>query len=301
MEELLLSGGGLQVVPQITEVRQIVYLDFDGESTAYNGEILSLGNVEVSDSLLTSERIAAIVAVLNEKYVARGVVFVTEPPAEGAYSTVFVGKTSAFDPYGSFSGVAECIDKNNLNKSDNAFVMLDHNADNETIILTISHETDHLLGTLDHGGEGLAAYAAAYYTTSGESRNKFTVSSGNTLYVSSGGTATNTDVRYGGALRVSSGGTATIIFNPWSGTISSYAGAVVTYLQRGANIYYGNRASGVVSKWNSVSSLTVNSGYSAFIYSGGTAALCVQSRYAQTAGSVFEFTEKTPERHSFSQ
>ena len=43
--------------------------------------------------------------------------------------------------------------------SDKAFVMLDSCASNEVIISTISHETDHLLGTLNHGGEGLAAYA----------------------------------------------------------------------------------------------------------------------------------------------
>ena len=44
MEEGKIIGGGLQYVPQIA-VQQIIYLDFDGEVTNYNGEILSLDTV----------------------------------------------------------------------------------------------------------------------------------------------------------------------------------------------------------------------------------------------------------------
>ncbi|MBE6392512.1 MAG: hypothetical protein E7044_00425 [Lentisphaerae bacterium] len=66
MEQPIIANGGLQYVPQIAV--QYVYLDFDGELTSYNGEILTVDNVEVQDSSLTEERIANIVAELNAKY-----------------------------------------------------------------------------------------------------------------------------------------------------------------------------------------------------------------------------------------
>ncbi|MBQ7402341.1 MAG: AIDA repeat-containing protein [Lentisphaeria bacterium] len=156
MSQLIQSGG----VQTVTQLNQIVYLDFDGEYTSYNGEILNVDGVVVEDSKLTEERIAEIVAALNEKYIFAGVKFVTERPIDGEYSTVYVGKTDDFDQYGNFAGLAETIDKGNANKSDNAFVMLDSTASNAQIVDTISHETDHLLGTLDHGGEGLEEYTS---------------------------------------------------------------------------------------------------------------------------------------------
>ena len=58
-----LTTGGLQFIPQIAV--QTIYLDFDGELTRYNGEILTVDNVEVRHSNLTAERIAAIVSGLN--------------------------------------------------------------------------------------------------------------------------------------------------------------------------------------------------------------------------------------------
>ena len=146
MEQQMIANGGLQYVPQLAV--QYVYLDFDGELTSYNGEILTVDNVEVKDSSLTEERIAYIVAELNAKYAAQNVIFVTEKPQNIEYSTIYIGKTSAFDSYGNFAGLAETIDKGNQNKSDNAFVMLDSTSTNAEIISTIIHETDHLLGTL---------------------------------------------------------------------------------------------------------------------------------------------------------
>lgn len=157
MEQQIIEKGGLQYVPQIAV--QYVYLDFDGELTSYNGEILTIDNVEVQDSSLTGERIADIVAELNARYAAQNVIFLTERPETAEYSTIYIGKTSAFDEYGKFAGLAETIDEGNQNKSDNAFVMLDSAASDEQIISTISHEADHLLGVLNHGGEGLDAYA----------------------------------------------------------------------------------------------------------------------------------------------
>ena len=167
MEKERIADGGVQYVPQIAV--QYVYLDFDGELTDYNGEILTVENVEVKDSALTKERIANIVAELNAKYASQNVIFVTDRPVSVEYSTIFIGKTDAFSSYGNFAGLAETIDEGNKNSTDKAFVMLDSTDSNEAIISTISHETDHLLGTHNHGGEGLVAYAAekeqhyAYY------------------------------------------------------------------------------------------------------------------------------------------
>ena len=165
----MINNGGVQYVPQLAAVQQIIYLDFDGELTSYNGEILTLDNVEVQDALLTAERINNIVTSLNEKYAAQGIQFVTQRPVGQEYSTIFVGKTTAFDQYGTFKGLAETIDEGNADKTDKAFVMLDSTNSDEQIISAISHETDHLLGTLNHGGEGINAYASddeeeKYYT-----------------------------------------------------------------------------------------------------------------------------------------
>ena len=206
MEEQVIANGGVQYVPQ-TAV-QYVYLDFDGELTSYNGEILTVDNVEVQDSSLTEERIANIVAELNAQYAAQNVIFVTDRSETAEYSTIYIGKTSAFDKYGNFAGLAETIDEGNQIKDDNAFVMLDSTASNEAIIATISHETDHLLGTFDHGGEGLQAYAANTIIGNGVTSTGLTISSSNSVIVSSGGVANETTVNDWGELYVSSGGVA---------------------------------------------------------------------------------------------
>ena len=46
MSQLIQSGG----VQTVTQLNQIVYLDFDGEYTSYNGEILNVDGVVVEDS-----------------------------------------------------------------------------------------------------------------------------------------------------------------------------------------------------------------------------------------------------------
>lgn len=108
----------------------------------------------VEHSELSEERIEYILTELNKKYAAENIVFVTKIPGGIAeYSTIYIGKTEAFDSYGSFAGLAETLDKNNENKTDKAFVMLNAANSNEEIINTISHETDHITGKLNHGGE----------------------------------------------------------------------------------------------------------------------------------------------------
>ena len=133
MEKQNIANGGVQYVPQIAV--QYVYLDFDGELTDYNGEILTVENVEVKDSSLTEERITDIVRELNARYADQNVVFVTERPETAGYSTIYIGKTSAFDQYGNFAGLAETIDEGNKNSTDKAFVMLDSTSTNAEINL----------------------------------------------------------------------------------------------------------------------------------------------------------------------
>ena len=135
--EQQVSNGGLQYVPQIA--MQYVYLDFDGELTSYNGEILNIDNVEVQNSRLTAERISSIVAELNTRYAAQNVIFVTSRPESIEYSTIYIGKTEAFSPYGSFAGLAETIDKNNQNLN---YIMM---------VILLTRRWLCLLGMLENG------------------------------------------------------------------------------------------------------------------------------------------------------
>ena len=153
-------NGGVQIVPEWTE--QVVFLDFGGAQTSYNGEILTLDDVNVENSGLTASRIAEITVRLNAEYAKRGIRFVTTEPISGEYSTIYIGKTSAFDSYGSFNGLAETIDSGNKNRTDKAFVNLDSFSSDDAIVNIIEHELGHITGTLDHGGEGLDAYGCKY-------------------------------------------------------------------------------------------------------------------------------------------
>ena len=263
MQQKMIANGGVQYVPQIAV--QYVYLDFDGELTSYNGKILTVENVEVQNSSLTEERIADITAELNALYADQNVIFVTEKPEFAGYSTIFIGKTSAFDQYGNFAGLSETIDKGNKISTDNAFVMLDSTADNAQIISTISHETNHLLGTLDHGGEGLTAYAydARYYVASGVTSSGVTLYC-DSMYISKGGTANGTTVSSWGSMYISSGGVANDTTVDW-GDMHVYSGGVAN-------------------------STTVNSGGRMYISSGGTATNIIASSGAWLGITVAENT-----------
>ena len=268
MEQQSITNGGVQTVPEIAV--QYVYLDFDGELTSYNGEILTVDNVEVQDSSLTEERIANIVAELNAQYAAQNVIFVTDRSETAEYSTIYIGKTSAFDKYGNFAGLAETIDEGNQIKDDNAFVMLDSTASNEAIIATISHETDHLLGTFDHGGEGLQAYAANTIIGNGVTSTGLTISSGNSVIVSSGGVANSTTVNSGGGMGIYSGGTALAIIEN-GGYVYDADGAEVTFV---TNTFSGlelTSQSATVHSGTTAVATTVNSGGYMHISSGGVA------------------------------
>ena len=146
-----------------TNFDQVFYVDFDGAKTGYYGETVTVNGVEVTDSGISTARINSLLEALNEKYAASKVSFVAEKPQSGKYSTIYVGKSGAFDAFGDFKGISETIDAGNAVKDDNAFVLLDKAASDSELISTISHEADHLLGTLDHGGNGLDAYGAVVF------------------------------------------------------------------------------------------------------------------------------------------
>ena len=146
-----------------TNFDQVFYVDFDGAKTGYYGETVTVNGVEVTDSGISTARINSLLEALNEKYAASKVSFVAEKPQSGKYSTIYVGKSGAFDAFGDFKGISETIDAGNAVKDDNAFVLLDKAASDSELIATISHEADHLLGTLDHGGNGLDAYGAVVF------------------------------------------------------------------------------------------------------------------------------------------
>ena len=270
MEQQIIANGGLQYIPQIAV--QYVYLDFDGELTSYNGEILSVDNVEVKDSSLTEERIKNILAELNAKYAAQNVIFVTERPKNAEYSTIYIGKTSAFDQYGNFAGLAETIDEGNAIKNDNAFVMLDSASSDEQIISTIAHETGHLLGTLDHGGEGLAAYAAEGEVPADSLRVSETLSRA-TLTVF--GTVCDTAVSAMGYLNVSSGGLASrTTVNP-RGWFYLFDGgtALDTTVNRSAYM--------IVSSGGTISNTTVNSWGILYLSQGAVAFNTQLKKYSE--------------------
>ena len=262
MEQQNIANGGMQIVIPNLKEQQIIYLDFDGELTSYNGEILTIDNVVVQDSSLTEERIANIVAQLNAQYSAKNVIFVTQKPENTEYSTIYIGKTTAFDSYGNFAGLAETIDENNSIKNDNAFVMLDATTSDEEIISTITHETDHLLGTLDHGGDGIDTYAAWYVSSGVTSTGLFVWDEDVVMYVAKGGTVNNTTLHAGGMMEVNGTANNTFVYE------NSYM-----YVAKGGtanNTIVDFDGTMLVSSGGTANNTTINYGGCINIISGGT-------------------------------
>lgn len=218
-------------------VNQIVYLDFDGALTEYNGTEKTIEDIQVENSGITSERAKMIAAQLNEKYAGTGVLFVTERPLMSQYSTVYIGDTTAFDRYGDFKGMAETNDTNNQNKTDNAFVMMDATSLDKDIVDTIAHEVDHLLGKQTHGGSGLSAYADETSSGSGD-----VISSGN-----------------------SNGGDLNLVIVK-DNTLAVHGSEAIVY---GGNIY----TSGKLNLYDSAyaNNMNVSSAGRMFVYSGAVA------------------------------
>ncbi len=145
---------------------QIIYLDFKGANdAAYNNDALNIhiNNIDVEHSSLTEEQQLAVITDLNTQFAGTGVYFTTELPETAEYSTIYVGKTDDFKPYGNFLGLAETIDTGNQIKTDNAFVFTNPVRTTKEISSTIAHEAGHLLGfqhSAETGGnQAIASYA----------------------------------------------------------------------------------------------------------------------------------------------
>ncbi len=142
---------------------QIVYLDFDGENTIYHNEDLNISlDVNVEDSLMSDAQKFYILSQLDKMYDDSEVVFTLSRPDNEEYSTIYIGKTDAFNKYGSFAGLAETIDKGNKIKDDNAFVFADYTSDLDHVISVIDHEIGHIVEGMEHNITvgGLEDYAA---------------------------------------------------------------------------------------------------------------------------------------------
>ena len=299
MQQTVIPNSGIMTVPQIA-APQLVYLDFDGELASYNGELLTIDRVEVEDSGLTQPQIIRIVSELNKEFEGQNIVFTAEKPASGEYSTVFIGGTSAFEPFGSFAGLAETVDTGNAVRNDNAFVILKGGESIEAIIDTIAHETQHLIGTLDHGGEGLGRYAwVETLTCSNVSSSGLKIgqdSSNDAGYVSGyNATLVSATVNSGGCLDCSRGQlTSTVVNSDGVAYLSRVSATAATinggrfHLRQATLVSATVSNDGVLTLFTgSVSSATVNS--ASIIVSGGSAngmTLNNASMYIHSGGVV---------------
>jgi len=267
-----IQSGGIQQVFNFSALAQIIYLDFDGAVAEYHNADLGIDieTIDVTDSGLSEKQISEIVKELNSRYSGQKIYFTTdknELPAE--YSTIYVGRTDAFEKYGNFAGVAESIDLGNINKSDNAFVIISENMSESQIVSLISHETDHLLGTLNHDSsvKEISAFAQtvigkkrAIIITENQTGGGYIVESGgylangyrftynregitgNTRYYTSdyvGGIVNGAEIQNGGFLGVLGGVTNNIQLNPGAsvGLYSSYHGGMGTWHEYSSNGY----------------------------------------------------------------
>ena len=135
-----------------TQTNRTVVLDFNGGTQVYRNPELGLNiPAQIEPGEFSAARRAGLVSKLNLEYASHGVHFTTD--AMPGASTVRIGHTADFDRYGAFLGLAEGIG------SGDAFVLLDASAKDAELAAVIRHEAGHILGTLDHGGAGLARYA----------------------------------------------------------------------------------------------------------------------------------------------
>ena len=243
---------------------QVVYLDFDGAATSYvNADLgVAIDNVTVEDSGISESDIAVIVDALNGMF--DDVAFTSSLPADGEFSTIYVGVTSAFDKYGSFLGLAETIDSGNQIRDDNAFVLLDSSTSTELVVSVIAHETEHIVHGMDHGGDGLERFADIN-VVGGGLPSVSAVISNDRMNVYSQGMAISTTVNRGGGMNVYSNGVAYYTTVNAGGMMEVYSGgiAIGTTVNNGGlmHVYIQGMAN----------STTVNSNGRLDVYSGGVA------------------------------
>ncbi len=135
--------------------RQTVFLDFDAGFLEFDSLLSETGGLALPGSGYSNAQQATILAAVEEVYSDFQVDFVREEPISGKFSTVHVGG-SISDLPGELAllngqlGLAEKIDSDNNDKSDNAFVLsaeIGSGPDDLLLIAqTIAHQAGHLFG-----------------------------------------------------------------------------------------------------------------------------------------------------------
>lgn len=246
---------------------QLIYLEFNGgDNLSYRGELLSLDGISVESSGLSAGRIDRLVKRLNSAFSARGIRFVTNRPELDAYSTIHVGKTDAFTPFGNFTGLSETVDTGNRNRNDNAFVLLDGTSSDDELFDAIGHETGHLVGDAHAETNG----TLFDYALDNSEYDNQTVLSGATLTIPDGVTGHGNRVESGGTIVVEIGGTAQ------NTTLSggSFGSETATQNVSGgtaSNTVVGYRGFEYIQSGGVASGTLVQSGGSQCAASGGTA------------------------------
>ncbi|MBP5462837.1 MAG: hypothetical protein J6Y20_12050, partial [Lachnospiraceae bacterium] len=140
--------------PDDERTTRIVTLDFNGGSHVYRNPELGMSiPVRIAPSGISADRARMLAEALNRNCADSHVRFEVGATSSENASAVRIGRTSDFDRHGAFLGLAEGIGKGD------AFVLLDDSANDTELVDVIRHEAGHVLGTLDHGGAGLARYA----------------------------------------------------------------------------------------------------------------------------------------------
>ena len=100
--QIIANAGGIQFVSQDQTAKQIVYLDFNGESTTYRNSDLNLAvDVQVKNSGISFEHQAYIVSKLIDLYADSNICFTIEKPVNNEqYSTIYIGNIDDFDEFG---------------------------------------------------------------------------------------------------------------------------------------------------------------------------------------------------------
>jgi len=263
MEQQKLTAGGVQFIPQLAAVQQIIYLNFDIESTSYNNEVPTPANAEVQDSFLNAERIAGIIDRLNTSFSPSGIRFVTEAPGNEAYSAIFI----------SDAGSAETVEKEFLNRSGSAVILIDRTGSDAEIISAISSKVNQLSGSTGYGSKNSDIYVQKNGETitgekiisSGDVLENAAIGSNGSLHILKDGIANSTTVGSRGHMTVSSGGLAN------KTTVNTDGIAIVSSGGSANSVTVNSRGYLRVYETGEVNALKINSGGVAFIYSGGTA------------------------------
>ena len=276
-QNIILDSGIQTVIPEAmlasdVNQTQTIYLDFDGATTSYRNQDLdiTIDNVKIEDSGFDTETISLIVASLNEQF-WDDIFFTAEIPQDEEYSTIYIGKTDAFDEYGEFLGLAETIDVGNQIHNDNAFVLLDSNASMGLVTSVIAHETQHIVSGCVHGEENLLRFARTYYgekLSGGKTlslyvndvANNTRIQDGCAMEVYSGGIAKDTYIESGGCMDVYSGGTASNTKVKGSDYPHSKGAYVTVYSGGTANDTIVNAAGDIRVSGGTANNTIVNSG-----------------------------------------